>query len=101
MPAVMRFWMPQRQSRLAKIAVLLGVPDAAQMNEEEAAEVGIMAVKQLRQSLSLPTRFADIGGKPDDLDALATTAMSLERVLDLSPRKPTIEDVRRILEDSL
>lgn len=101
LPAVMRFWMPQRQSRLAKIAVLLGVPDAAQMNEEEAAEAGIMAVKQLRQLLSLPTRFADIGGKPDDLDALATTAMSLERVLDLSPRKPTIEDVRRILEDSL
>lgn len=101
LPAVMRYWLPARQSRLAKIADLLGVPAAREMPEAEAAEASIEAIEYLRKSIALPTCLRDVGGRPDDVDALATSAMSLGRLLELSPVAPTIDDARTILNACL
>lgn len=97
LPEVMRYWLPARKSRLAKIAAMLKVPSAREMPEAEAAEASIEAVESLRKSIALPTCLRDVGGQPDDVNALATSAMSLGRLLDLSPVTTTIDDVRTML----
>jgi len=101
LPAVMRYWMEERASRLAKIAALLGVAEAEQMSKEEAAEAGVRRVEELRKSIGLPTRLSEVGGTSEDIDALAATSMSLQRLLDLSPKTPTIEDTRKMLKASM
>ena len=101
LPNIMRFWLPGRQSRLAKIAGLLGVPASAEMPELEVAEASIEAVECLRRSVALPSCLGDVGGKPEDIDALANTAISLERLVDLSPVSATVDDARQILQACL
>ncbi|MEM1228813.1 MAG: iron-containing alcohol dehydrogenase [Planctomycetota bacterium] len=101
LPSVMRFWMPERTKRLAKIAQLLGLADASLMPSEQAAEAGINAVEQLRKTIGLPTGLSELGAKSDDIDALASTSMSLQRLLDLSPKQPSVEDTKTMLSGSM
>lgn len=101
LPEVMRFWRNSRQARLAKIAGLLGVPDAARMPEQDSADAAIDAVEYLRKSVGLPCSLSEVGGKAEHIDELARTAMSLQRLVDLSPVTPNIEDAKRILKTSL
>ncbi len=101
LPNVMRFWLPECQTRLAKIAGLLGVPNVNQMATDEAAEASIEAVEYLRSSVSLPTTLTEIGGKAEDLADLAGSAMSLQRLIRLSPRPTDKQDIGLILKASL
>lgn len=97
LPSVMRYWLPTRTSRLAKIAALLGVQDAERMPVEEAAEAAIGKVESLRSAVGLPTSLAEVGVSMDDIDLLAESATALQRLLDLSPRSATQEDLKQIL----
>jgi alcohol dehydrogenase class IV len=45
--------------------------------------------------------WTDVGGKAEDIADLATTAISLQRLVDLSPITRTIKDAKKILEASL
>ncbi|MDB4639312.1 iron-containing alcohol dehydrogenase [bacterium] len=101
LPAVMRFWLASRQSRVAKIASMLGVAGADQMPDQEAAHAAIEAVERLRSDIGLPTCLSDVGAKSEDLVELATTAISLQRLLDLSPVNTTFDDAKNILRASL
>jgi alcohol dehydrogenase class IV len=101
LPNVMRFWLPERQTRLAKIAGLLGVPNVDRMATDEAAEAAIEAVEYLRNSVNLPTTLTEIGGKPEDLVNLAEMAMSFQRLTRLSPRTTTKQDLENILKAAL
>lgn len=101
LPEVMRFWCIQRAARLAKIASLLGVPDADRMPEKESAVAAVEAVKELRRTIGLPTCLSEIGGTAEDIDQLAETAMKLPRLLELSPVSPTLEDLKAILKACL
>lgn len=97
----MRFWLPERQARLAKIAGLLGVPNVDRMAVDEAAAAAIEAVECLRNSVNLPRTLTELGGQPEDVPSLADVAMSLQRLIQLSPCSATKQDVQSILNESL
>ena len=101
LPGVMQFWSDTRQARLAQIAIFLGVEQAEEMPAAEASQAAIQWVMTVREQIGLPTGLVAVGGKQEDITDLATTSMSLQRLLDLSPAAPTVEDLKAILEASL
>lgn len=94
---VMRFWLSSRQKRLAEVAQLLGVPDAGRMTEEEAAMAAIEFVEQLRADVGLPRKLSDVGGDEGLVEPLAENAIGMQRLIDLSPNTPEIDDLKSIL----
>ena len=100
LPHVLDYWLPVREQRLARTAEWLGVEDADRMPPAEAARAAIDAVIRLRQQVGLPARLAEIGAQRDDLPKLADAAAALERLMVLSPRRPTTGDLQAILEAS-
>lgn len=101
LPAILKFWCQSRQARIAKIATLLGVPDADRMDEAEAAQAAIDWIVETREFLELPTCLRDVGGAEADLDELASVSVSLQRLVDLSPVPIGIPEARQILQDAL
>ncbi len=101
LPAVLRFWMATRQSRIAKIANMLGVPEADGMPIQDAAVAAIDAVMALRKDVGLPTCLSDVGGKAEDIHELATIAIASQRLIDMSPVATTLDDAKNILRASL
>ena len=71
------------------------------MQAPEAAQAAIHWVINVREQIGLPTGLLAVGGKPEDIPDLAAAAMSLQRLLDLSPTTATVEDLATILQASL
>lgn len=92
LPEVMRFLIPKRDKRLANIGSYLGT--------EPSADAAIAKVRQLRKDVGLPRRLTEVGATREDLPALAATAFSLQRLMDMSPIRPTEADLLGILEAS-
>ena len=101
LPAVMQYWSHTRQARVAQIADFLGVDQAEEMPAVEAADAAIGWVRELRERIGLPTGLSAVGGNETDIAGLANTAMSLERLVALSPITPTLKDMTGILRASL
>ena len=93
LPEVMHFLRPQREERLANIGTFLGA--------HASADAAIEAVVRLRKGAGLPENLTDVGASKEDLPALAATALSLQRLMDLSPIKPSESDLLGILEAAL
>ena len=96
LPFVMRFNLPKRRVKFAKIAELLGqdVVDDAEMMAERA----ITAVENLKRDIGIPERIRDIGGTEDQLRMFAEKAFELKRLLWVNPRKASLEDLFGILQ---
>jgi alcohol dehydrogenase len=96
---VLRFNLPVRQPRLAKIAQALGVADTA-MSEAENADKAIKSLVDLAKAVGLGTRLSDHGITEADLPLLAKTAVEDAVTLN-NPIKPTEQDVLGILRSAL
>ena len=96
---VLRFNLPVRQPRLAKIAQALGVADTA-MSEAENADKAIKSLVDLAEAVGLGTRLSDHGITEADLPLLAKTAVEDAVTLN-NPIKPTEQDVLGILRSAL
>jgi alcohol dehydrogenase class IV len=101
LPEVMRFWMPERETQLARIAELLGVSKADTMQPLKAAEAGIRMLEKLRTAVFLPSKLSEVGATGTDIQGLAEKALTAQRLLDLSPRKATADDITAMLKASL
>lgn len=101
LPALLKFWCQSRQSRIAKMASLLGVPDADKMDEADAAQAAIDWIVETRTLIELPTCLRDVGGTDSDLDELADVAVSLQRLIDLSPVPIAAPEAKQILQAAL
>ena len=101
LPAVMEYWSTTRQSRVAQIAGFLGVAQSENMPIAEAADAAISRVRELRERIGLPTGLSAVGGNETDIAGWANTAMSLDRLVALSPVTTTLEDLTGILRASL
>lgn len=99
LPFVMRFNLPERKDKFAKIAQLLGVDDSG--DSDEMAEKAIAAVEQLKRDIGIPERIRDIGGTEEQLPTFAEKAFSLKRLMWVNPRKPALEDLLGILQAAL
>lgn len=98
LPAVMQFWAETRQSRLAQIAGFLELDGTGQTQESEMALSAIQWVREVQDHIGLPTGLTAAGVNPEDVAALAATAVSSQNLIDLSPLTATVDDLIRILK---
>jgi alcohol dehydrogenase class IV len=96
LPHVMRYYLDVRQSDLARVARLLGC-NTDGMTERQAAESAIDAVVELNRAVGIPQRIRDLGGTEAQLPAFAEKSFAIRRLMWISPRKPTQDDLLAIL----
>lgn len=97
LPYCMTFNLPYRKPEFARIAELLG-EDVAGLDETAAAKRAVVAVEQLRAKIGIPARLRDIGCKPEQLRGFAEKAFTIQRVLRVNPKFPTVDDLAGILQ---
>lgn len=96
---VLRFNLPARQARMAKIAQALGVAETTK-SEAENAEQAIQTLVQLAKEVGLASKLSEHGITDADLPLLAKTAVEDAVTLN-NPIKPTEQDVLGILRSAL
>ena len=96
---VLRFNLPARQARMAKIAQALGVAETNK-TEAENAEKAIQSLVLLAKEVGLASKLSDHGITEADLPLLAKTAVEDAVTLN-NPIKPTEQDVLGILRSAL
>jgi alcohol dehydrogenase len=97
LPFVMRFNMPQRIGKFARIAQLLG-ENTSGLAEEAAAEKAVQAVERLREQIGIPLRIRDLGGREQQLPLFAEKAFAIQRLRTVNPRPSTQQDLLDILQ---
>ncbi len=97
LPYVMRHILPARTRELAQIAVSLGV-DTLGMTPDEAAEAAIHEVERLRHAVGIPHQLRELGVQQDQLSDFANKAAGIERLIRLTPRPTTADDILRIYQ---
>jgi alcohol dehydrogenase class IV len=68
------------------------------MSQEESALEAIKSVETLNQTLGIPHRIRDLGGRRDQLEGWAQKAFDIKRLMDINPRQPTLKDLLQILD---
>src|SRR5207248_4120870 len=99
LPFVMRFNMPARVSRFARIADLMG-EDMMGLDESAAALRAVTAVEQLKADIGIPQRLRDLGVTPEQLPVFAEKAFAVKRILRVNPRPVTAADLEGILRSA-
>lgn len=100
LPFVMRFNLPARIGRFAKIAALLG-ENITGLDESAAAERAIVAVEKLKADIGIPPRLRDLGVTAEQLPGFAEKAFGVKRILRVNPRQVTQADLEGILRAAL
>ncbi|MDA1192316.1 MAG: iron-containing alcohol dehydrogenase, partial [Candidatus Poribacteria bacterium] len=98
LPAVMEFNLPVTMGRLALIAEAMGV-ETRQMNEEEAARAGIVAVRRFFEALDIPMSLSAANIDANLIPRLAAEAARDDLHL-TNPRPCTESDFRAMYEAS-
>jgi len=98
LPFVMRFNLPERKDKFARIAKLLGA--ALSSNIDTMAERAIASIEQLKRDIGIPERIRDIGGSEDQLLTFAEKAFGIKRLLWVNPRDASLADLHGILKSA-
>jgi alcohol dehydrogenase class IV len=96
-PAAFRFTYaadPERHRRAAELLAGRPLPDA---DEETLPRL----LLDLMRDVGAPTRLAELGYGPDDVDALVEGALKQRRLLVIAPREPSADDLAEIFRASL
>jgi alcohol dehydrogenase class IV len=96
-PHVFRFNAEATPERHAAVARALGVADRP--DSLETALAGARAIEQLTKDCGLNSHLGAYGVKPDDIPALAASAMTVTRLLRNNPRPVTEADCVQIYRD--
>ncbi|MFN0052893.1 MAG: iron-containing alcohol dehydrogenase [Planctomycetales bacterium] len=99
LPFVMRFNLPARVERFARIAELLGEAVGG-LDAGEGAERAIGAVERLKTDIGIPQRLRDLGVTQDQLPLFAEKAFAVKRILRVNPRPVTVADLEGILRSA-
>jgi len=99
LPFVMRFNLPARLRRFARIAALLG-ENVAGLDDSAAADRAIAAVERLKADIGIPHRLRDLGVREDQLPLFAEKAFAVKRILRVNPRQVTCSDLEHILRSA-
>ncbi len=94
LPHVLAFNLPAAVERYADVAVALG--EARQSTAEATAKAGIARLRSLCRTLGIPASLADLGVPASAVPVLATSAMTITRLLDRNPRVLRYEDAVEI-----
>ncbi|MEM3619517.1 MAG: hydroxyacid-oxoacid transhydrogenase [Nitrososphaerota archaeon] len=99
-PAMLEFLEPIVPYKLAKIAQLLGEKTDG-LTIREAAAIAKEALIKLMKDVNLPSGISEFGFEEKDLKELSEGAILQQRLLAVSPRLTTIEDIFEIYRKSL
>ena len=99
-PAVFRYTAPANPERHLHAARLMGA-DISGAGPEDAGDVLADAIIALLRTIGVPNGLSAIGYTAEDVPALAAGAMPQQRVIGLSPRPVSEEDLRNLFTDSL
>lgn len=91
LPHVLPFNLPCATSAYAELANVLGIRNDV---ETERAEGFVSAMTELVRQMPFEQSLAEVGIGVDDLDALATDAMNVQRLLVNNPRDVGFDDAR-------
>jgi alcohol dehydrogenase len=100
LPHVMRFNLPACTSRMAEIAGWLGKNTSGQ-NEAAAAELAVAAVTELQSAIGIRTHLSQLGMTADKIPGVAAKAFQIKRLMDVNPRRPSEDDLVRILQAAM
>jgi alcohol dehydrogenase class IV len=100
LPYVMRFNLPVRRRRMARIAELLG-ENVSGLDDASAAERAIAAVERLKAEIAIPARMGEVGVRTEHLSGMAEKAFAVKRVLRVNPRSASQEELEAILRSAL
>jgi alcohol dehydrogenase class IV len=92
----MRYNLPLRKSRFARVAQLLG-QDVSGLDETAAAERAIVAVEALNRAIGIPARLRELGARREQIPLFAEKALGIKRLLRVNPRIATRADLEEIL----
>lgn len=99
LPHVCKFNLISREERYADIAIALG-ENVEGLSTREAAEKGIAKIEQMVKDLGIPSGFAELGAKEEDIETLATNAMK-DATAATNPRKPNLQEVMNIIKNAM
>ncbi|MCD6408811.1 MAG: iron-containing alcohol dehydrogenase [Candidatus Verstraetearchaeota archaeon] len=98
LPYVMEYNLPTVPEKLASAALAMGL-DVAGFSSKEAAVEAIGAVRELIESLELPTSLSDVGVPKEELPKMVEDLFTnQQRFIARNPRKPTKEDMEKLYE---
>lgn len=99
LPVVEKFNLMAKVDRFADIAVALG-EDVSGLSALEAGEKALAAIVRLSNDVGIPTGFAQLGVKEEDIPVLAENAMK-DACSFTNPRKATLDEVQAMIRAAL
>ncbi|HEY4565925.1 iron-containing alcohol dehydrogenase [Planococcaceae bacterium Storch 2/2-2] len=99
LPHVSRFNLVGREDRFAKLAFYLG-ENIEGLSTLEAAEKAIERIERLAADLNIPSGFAELGAKEEDIPTLAANAMK-DVTAATNPRKARQSDIEELIRQAM
>uniref|UniRef100_A0A1B0CPT7 Probable hydroxyacid-oxoacid transhydrogenase, mitochondrial n=1 Tax=Lutzomyia longipalpis TaxID=7200 RepID=A0A1B0CPT7_LUTLO len=99
-PAVFNFTAPACPEKHLEAAALLGV-DVTNVRREDAGRVLGEIVRQFMYDLKIENGLSALGFTSDDIPALVKGTLPQERLIKLSPREQSEEDLSHLFENSM
>ncbi|MTD30662.1 hydroxyacid-oxoacid transhydrogenase [Planomicrobium sp. YIM 101495] len=100
MPYVMDFNASVQLDKMEKIAQLFDV-NTAELSKEEAATAASQAVLGLLKKIGLPTKLSEIGIKEENIEHIAKTTLTIDRLIRNNPRVSTVDNLKELLYKAL
>ena len=99
-PAVFRFTAPASAERHLHAARLMGA-DVSGASPEDAGELLADRIVRLMRQIDMPNGLGEVGYGPGDVGQLVAGTLPQHRVIKLSPRPASEEDLKRLFLDSM
>ncbi|MGR5499657.1 L-threonine dehydrogenase [Vibrio sp. DNB22_10_4] len=99
LPHVQQYNAQVAPARLADVARAMGV-DTTGMSDEQAADAGLDAIRQLSKDVNIPAGLEELGVKRDDFDVLAENALK-DACGFTNPKQATHDEIIGILDAAL
>ncbi|USD63446.1 L-threonine dehydrogenase [Vibrio sp. SCSIO 43140] len=99
LPHVQQYNAQVAPARLADVARAMGV-DTTGMSDEQAANAGLDAIRQLSKDVNIPAGLEELGVKRDDFDVLAENALK-DACGFTNPKQATHDEIVGILAAAL
>jgi len=99
-PAVFRFTAMSNPERHLEAARLMGM-DVAKAKKKDAGEILANAFINLMKKTGIPNGLSAVGYTAKDVDKLVEGTLPQRRVLNISPRPVTADDLRALFLDSM
>ena len=100
LPHVMQYNLPVCLEEMATIAQLMG-EEVDDLPLQEAAQMGVEAVRALMRDIRFPQTLTDLGVEEKDVKWIAETTAGITRLIRGNPRRIGVKDLEAIVRSAL